>query len=77
MPAHTFTDTDWFPLGTSLTTVVVQAGGSNIQIGYADNDIGFSIPGSIPLAIPEVAAMGGAVFARSIDGTGNIRYATA
>lgn len=78
MPAHTFTSTDWVPLGTGLSVAVVQASGANVQIAYSNSEaVGFDIPGSIPVSVPELPALGGTLFARSTTGQGNIRYATA
>lgn len=78
----TFVDTAWQPAGTGLTEMIAQAVGTCVQlhIGVAQpaaSDVGFDLPQGMPVEIPGLAALGGAVWVRSTSGKGAFRHASA
>ena len=76
-----FTDSTWQEVGTGLSVLVCQAVGTTVQlhIGVAPTaaDVGFDLPQGMPIEVPTIANLGGAVFVRSIHSRGAFRYASA
>lgn len=77
----TINDNAWTELGTALTVCVVQfTGRAEVYVGSAApgaSDVGFNIESGDPVEIPQVAALGGGVWVRSILPNSGVRYATA
>ena len=78
----TFSDTAWQSVGTGLTEMIAQAVGTHVQlhIGVSQpsaSDVGFDLPQGMPVEIPGLSALGGAVWVRSTSGSGAFRHASA
>ena len=70
----------WFVLGSSLTSAMVEiiGPGGQVYIGGsapAVTDSGFTIPGNLPVDVPNVAANGGTVAVRTQHSDCTVRYA--
>ncbi len=75
------TDNAWVELGTGLAACVLQGSGDvEVHVGSVAPSAGsafFTIKSGEPIEIPQVAALGGGVWVRSVKPTGGVAYASA
>ena len=74
------TPNTWFVLGSGLTTAMVEIVGPGGQVyvgGSAPGATasGFTIPGNLPVDVPNVSANGGVVAVRTQHADCTVRYA--
>ncbi len=78
----TLTGDAWTAVGTGLSVLVIQFQGPGlVHVGDtapANSDrTGFYINANEPVEVPQVAALGGSVWVRSVNPTGGAVYASA
>lgn len=83
MTTHTnLSDETWTLLGTGLSVCVVQPRGNALFfIGAAapsaTSRTGFEVESGVPTDLPQIAALGGGVWAKSLRAGGGVTYASA
>jgi hypothetical protein len=82
MPKITIPQDTWVSLGTGLASAIIEAAdeGALLFIGAAaptNNDVAFSLPAGYPFSPPNVSALGGGIWIKSIVKETVVKYVTA
>ncbi len=73
---------EWTPLGTGLTTAIVEAKGGGLKLYVGDTapaaeTNGFTLPSGVPLSVPSLPELGGGVWVRATYSGRSLNYVTA
>lgn len=75
----TITPGGWYPIGTGLTSAIIQPDSDGLMLFFgasapALSVVGFAIPAGIPVAPPNIAALGGGIWMRATTNDVTVVY---